>query len=66
MPQLKIVHITPEMDQAAWDMLEHYSDKTWSLVDASSFVVMRQLAITEALTTDHHFEQAGFKRLPAQ
>jgi predicted nucleic acid-binding protein len=41
-------------------------DKDWSLVDASSFVVMPMLGIVEALTTDHHFLQAGFVRLPVQ
>jgi predicted nucleic acid-binding protein len=38
-------------------------DKSWSLVDCSSFVVMQQRGIVEALTTDEHFEQAGFVRL---
>jgi predicted nucleic acid-binding protein len=28
-----------------------------------SFLVMEQQAVTEALTTDHHFEQEGFTRL---
>ena len=35
-------------------------DKDWSLTDCISFVVMRDNGITEALTADHHFEQAGF------
>jgi uncharacterized protein len=38
-------------------------DKTYSLCDAVSFVLMRQRSITEALTTDRHFEQEGFIRL---
>ena len=38
-------------------------DKDWSLTDCISFVVMRENAITEALTGDHHFEQAGFVAL---
>jgi uncharacterized protein len=38
-------------------------DKGWSLTDCISFVVMRQQGITEALTGDRHFEQAGFTTL---
>ena len=38
-------------------------DKQWSLTDCISFVVMSEEQITEALTGDHHFEQAGFKAL---
>jgi uncharacterized protein len=39
------------------------SDHGWTLTDCISFVVMRQQDITEALTGDHHFEQAGFRAL---
>ena len=35
-------------------------DKQWSLTDCTSFVAMQREKITEALTGDHHFEQAGF------
>jgi predicted nucleic acid-binding protein len=38
-------------------------DKVWSLTDCISFVVMQDLGLTEALTGDHHFEQAGFVAL---
>ena len=38
-------------------------DKSWSLTDCISFVVMRDRGIAEALTGDHHFEQAGFSVL---
>jgi hypothetical protein len=38
-------------------------DKDWGLTDCISFVVMKDTKMTEALTTDHHFEQAGFKAL---
>jgi predicted nucleic acid-binding protein len=42
---------------------ERRPDKWWSLTDCISFIVMQQEGLTEALTTDHHFEQAGFKIL---
>ena len=35
----------------------------WSLTDCISFIVMQERNISEALTTDRHFEQAGFIRL---
>ncbi|HTU20010.1 MAG TPA: PIN domain-containing protein [Gemmataceae bacterium] len=38
-------------------------DKDWSLTDCISFVVTQEHGITEALTADHHFEQAGFVAL---
>lgn len=62
----QIIFVDEHIDREAWTMLERYSDKDWSLVDATSFVVMRQAGILEAFTTDHHFMQAGFLRVPAQ
>jgi uncharacterized protein len=38
-------------------------DKEWSLTDCISFVVMEEHGLTQALTNDHHFEQAGFEVL---
>ncbi len=35
-------------------------DKAWSLTDCISFVVMRENGVSEALTGDRHFTQAGF------
>ena len=38
-------------------------DQTWSLTDCISFSVMTQRNLTDALTADRHFEQAGFRAL---
>lgn len=42
----------------------HYRDKDFSFTDCTSFVIMREFRLTHALTTDHHFRQAGFQVLP--
>ena len=59
-----IVHVDLDTDQTAWATLDQYAEKSWSLVDAASFVVMRQLGLQEAFTSDEHFVQAGFLRVP--
>lgn len=60
---IEIIHITASIDERAWQLLKQREDKDWSLVDCASFVLMGQCGINEALTTDHHFEQAGFIRM---
>ncbi|MCU0552955.1 MAG: PIN domain-containing protein [Leptolyngbya sp. Prado105] len=62
-PYVQIIHLDQVTDQTAWELCKSRSDKPWSLVDCSSFVLMQQLNIQQAFTTDHHFEQAGFIRL---
>jgi hypothetical protein len=44
-------------------LYERAADKTWGMVDCASFVVMRETRISEALSADRHFEQAGFRCL---
>ena len=41
-------------------------DKNWSLVDCASFIAMQQRGLTDALTNDEHFQQAGFRALLRQ
>lgn len=61
--EVDIVHLNPALFDKGLQLYRLYQDKTWGLVDCISFVVMREMAITDALTFDHHFEQAGFKIL---
>jgi predicted nucleic acid-binding protein len=60
---VQVVHIDPDLDAEAWALWRRHGDKEWSLIDCASFVVMRRQGITDALTSDRHFEQAGFVRL---
>ena len=62
-PYIQILHISESIDNSAWELCQKRPDKPWSLVDCSSFIIMQQLNIQNALTTDRHFEQAGFIRL---
>ncbi len=61
--ELEIVHVTPELHQTAFELLQARPDKNWSWVDAASFLVMKNRGIREALTTDRHFTQAGLVAL---
>jgi predicted nucleic acid-binding protein len=47
----------------AWALLQQRADKEWSLADAISILRMQRLGVSEVLTNDHHFAQAGFVRL---
>jgi predicted nucleic acid-binding protein len=60
---VEVLHVDESLDHEAWLLFRRRPDKQWSWVDCTSFVVMQQRGIQEALTTDHHFEQAGFVRL---
>ena len=56
--------VTPARADKARGLFFRYRDKAFSFTDCTSFVVMRELKLTSALTTDRHFAQAGFIPLP--
>ena len=62
-PRITIVPPTQELFERGIELYAQRPDKDWSLTDCISFAVMRQMHITEALTGDSHFEQAGFTTL---
>jgi predicted nucleic acid-binding protein len=62
-PRMDIVPASAALFDAGVDMYLARPDKHWSLTDCISFVVMQDRGLTDALTGDHHFEQAGFRAL---
>ncbi len=64
-PRTRIVRLDSGLLQRGLDLFARRTDKDWSLTDCVSFVVMEGENLTEALTGDNHFEQAGFKALLA-
>lgn len=62
-PNVGIVPLTETLFFQAMNLYRNRMDKEWGLVDCISFVVMEERGITAALTTDLHFQQAGFQVL---
>ena len=65
-PRITIIPASSELFMQGIDLYSQRPDKEWSLTDCISFIVMQKNDINEALTTDHHFAQAGFISLMSQ
>jgi predicted nucleic acid-binding protein len=62
-PDARIVPCDDALMEEGIRLFSQRLDKQWSLTDCISFVVMQREGLREALTGDHHFEQAGFMAL---
>lgn len=63
-PRVRIVHLSGDILESAGTMFFKFRDKSYSFTDCTSFAVMKAEKLRKALTTDHHFSQAGFVCLP--
>jgi len=59
----EIIPATRELFDSALELYRQHADKDWTLTDCSSVFVLRERGLTEVLTADRHFEQAGFTAL---
>jgi uncharacterized protein len=62
-PEVTVIYVDEVVHREALSLLQERADKVWSLCDAVSMILMQEYGLSEALTTDRHFEQAGFVRL---
>ncbi|KAF5416762.1 MAG: tRNA(fMet)-specific endonuclease VapC [Candidatus Methanogaster sp.] len=62
-PDIEVVSISPELFDRAVKLYSSRMDKEWGITDCASFIVMQDMGIIDALTTDDHFRQAGFRAL---
>lgn len=62
-PRVDVVPFSEEAYRDGLTLYEQHIDKEWGLTECISFVVMKELGITDALTADDHFRQAGFRPL---
>ncbi|MBN2217100.1 MAG: type II toxin-antitoxin system VapC family toxin [Pirellulales bacterium] len=58
--RVAIVPAAQDLFEQGMDLYAKRLDKEWSLTDCVSFIVMHECGLTDALTADRHFEQAGF------
>jgi uncharacterized protein len=63
-PTVSFVEVDRPLLDEGWAYFCQHDDKQYSLTDCISFVLMKRLGITTALTFDHHFRQAGFQTEP--
>ena len=62
-PGTTIVPAAADLFHRGFALYANRPDKDWSFTDCISFVVMKQRKLPDAVTTDHHFKQAGFRVL---
>ena len=62
-PRVEIIPLSEQLYARASQLFRQRPDKEWALTDCASFIVMEDRGINEALTTDEHFQQAGFQAL---
>lgn len=62
-PRVRVFSVTEDMGEEALRWLRRHDEREYSFVDATSFVVMRTLRISEALSFDGDFSAAGFTEL---
>ncbi|MFI5381207.1 MAG: type II toxin-antitoxin system VapC family toxin [Tepidisphaerales bacterium] len=62
-PSVTVVRASAELFERGRELFRNRPDKDWSLTDCLSFVTMEGHGLRDALTADHHFEQAGFNVL---
>jgi uncharacterized protein len=61
---IELIQVDEKLFQAGWDFFQQHKDKTFSLTDCISFVVMKNRKIKSVLSFDKHFSQASFEKLP--
>jgi predicted nucleic acid-binding protein len=62
-PQNLIIPASSELFDRGIQLFAVRSNKEWSVTDCISIVVMQDLGLTDALASDRHFGQAGFRAL---
>jgi predicted nucleic acid-binding protein len=60
---IRVERIDADRFDATKAFFRRHADHDYSFTDCSSFVLMRELEVRQALTSDRHFREAGFDTL---
>jgi uncharacterized protein len=63
-PSVQLIQVDEGLFVEGWRYFQQHHDKSYSLTDCLSFVIMKRLKIEIALAFDQHFAQAGFTKVP--
>jgi len=58
---VRIMDVTNEGRNRAWEKFKQYDDKEFSFTDCTSFVLMKKMKLQKAFTFDEHFKRMGFE-----
>jgi len=61
---IELVRSDPDVEEAAWTILDSHEDKLWSYVDANSFALMEREDVRDAFALDQNFRQRGLNVVP--
>ncbi len=59
---IELIWLDQELKLKAWEYFTAHADKGYSFTDCTSFVLMKEIKLTQYMAFDKHFEQAGFRR----
>jgi predicted nucleic acid-binding protein len=62
--EVRVEHPDAAEELRTWEHFLERPDKTYTLTDCLSFVMMRRLSLDTAVATDDHFRREDFARLP--
>ncbi len=55
-----LIWLDKQLKLKAWEFFKKYSDKHYSFIDCTSFVVMKETRVNHYFAFDDHFAKAGF------
>lgn len=64
--RVEVIPLSSALLDRGLELHAQRDDKTWSLTDCVSIIVMRDRGLVDVLTFDRHFVQAGMRALPLE